>query len=187
MTPTFRDIPQRTREASYGVDISWSDLEESIARYTKNYQLDLCPDFQRGHVWTPAQRVAYVEAKLSNGIPHGTDFVRFNMPGWQGSFEGQMVCVDGLQRLTTALMFLRDEVPISPFRDGKTYLRSEIGGRLSDDISFRLMINNLKSRADVLRWYCELNGSGTPHSPEEIARVKALWEAELRCEDSGPR
>lgn len=166
----WKDIPQRTREGSYGIDVSWGDLEDSLARYTKNYNLDLCPDFQRGHVWTPEQRIAYVESKLSGGIPHGTDFVRFNHPEWQRSFEGQMVCVDGLQRLTTALMFLRDEVPVFG-----GHVRSQIAdGRIPMDISFRVMINNLRSRAGVLRWYCELNAGGTPHSPEEIARVREL-------------
>lgn len=165
----FKNIPQRTHDGSYGVDVSWGDLEDSIARYTKNYALDLCPDFQRGHVWTPEQRVAYVESKLSGGVPHGTDFVRFNHPGWQRSYEGQMVCVDGLQRLTTALMFVRDEIPVFG-----GHVRSQIEGHLPHDISFRVVINNLKTREAVLQWYLELNSSGTPHSPEEIARVRGL-------------
>ena len=171
-TLKWSEIPQRTHEGSYGIDVSWSDLEFSIDRYVKSYGLDLCPDFQRGHVWTMEQRVAYVEAKLSGGTPHQTDLVRFNHPEWQRSFEGEMVCVDGLQRLTTALMFLRDEIPVFG-----GYVRSQIGhGRVPDSISFRVQINNLRTRAAVLQWYLELNDGGTPHSRDEIARVRDLLE-----------
>lgn len=178
----WKDIPQSTRDGHYGVDVSWSDLVESIARYEKNYALDMCPDFQRGHVWTPEQRTAYVEAKLSGRIPHQTDIVRFNHPGWQGSFEGQMVCVDGLQRLTAALMFLRDEVPVFG-----GHVLSQIGnGKVPWDISFRININNLKTREATLRWYVELNAGGTPHSSEEIARVRGLINAEVRVDDLRP-
>lgn len=135
----------------------------------------MSPDFQRGHVWTMEQRVAYVEAKLSGGIPHQTDVIRFNHPGWQASYEGQMVCVDGLQRLTTALMFLRDEVPVF----GGHVCGQIGGGHIPDIVSFRFIINNLRTRAAVLQWYLELNSGGTPHSRDEIARVVALYEAEL--------
>jgi hypothetical protein len=178
----WKDIPQLTRDGNYGIDVSWSDLQDNIDRYTKHYALDLCPDFQRGHVWTHEQRVAYVEAKLRGGIPHQTDIIRFNHPGWQGSFDGQMVCVDGLQRLTTALMFLRDEVPVFG-----GHVCSKIGnGKVPWDVCFRVTINNLKTREAVLRWYIELNAGGTPHSPEEIARVRGLLDTEIRVEDLRP-
>ena len=169
----WKDVPQRTRDGNYGVDVSWCDLPESIARYEKNYGLDVCPDFQRGHVWTPEQRTAYVESKLSGGIPHQSDIIRFNCPGWQNSFEGQMVCVDGLQRLTSALMFLRDEVSVFG-----GHVLSRIGnGKVPWDVSFRVTINDLRTREAVLNWYLELNAGGTPHSATEIARVRALLTA----------
>jgi hypothetical protein len=172
----WSEIPQRTRDGQYGVDVAWEDLEWSIKRYTENYNLDLCPDFQRGHVWTMEQRVAYLESKLSGGIQ--VDVIRFNHPDWGNSYEGQMVCVDGLQRLTTALMFLRDEVRAFGC------LRSEFGGGkrgnyVPSTINFRININNLPTRAAVLKWYLEMNAGGTPHSASEIARVTALYEAEV--------
>lgn len=174
----WKDIPQRTREGSYGVDFAWEDLEHSIERYIKNYNLDLCPDFQRGHVWTMEQRIAYLESKFSGGVQ--SDIIRFNHPEWQRSYEGQMVCVDGLQRLTTALMFLRDEIGIF---GGHT--RSQIsGGRIPGVVTFRIIINNLRTRAAVLQWYLELNSGGTPHSRDEIQRVTALYEAALAVQQT---
>ena len=168
----WKDIPQRTRDGNYAVDVPWSDLEDSIERYNR-YGLVMCPDFQRGHVWTMAQRVAYVESKLSGGVP--VDIIRLNQSGWMTDFKGELVCVDGLQRLTTALMFLRDEIPVFG-----GHVRSQIaGGRMPNEITFRLQINNLPTRAAVLTWYLERNGAGTPHSPEELARVAALRQAEI--------
>lgn len=166
----WKDIPQRTREGSYGTDVEWEDVADSVARYERDYGLVLCPDFQRGHVWTMEQRIAYVESKLSGGVP--VDIIRFNHAGWMKSFKGEFVCVDGLQRLTTALMFLRDEVPVFG-----GHVRSQIGnGRIPGRITFRFQINDLPTRAAVLNWYLELNGGGTPHSPEELARVKGLLD-----------
>ena len=43
----------------------------------------------------------------------------------------------------------------------------------------RLNINSLKSKKDVLKWYLHINDGGTPHTKEEIERVKKLYEKEL--------
>ena len=37
-------------------------------------------------------------------------------------------------------------------------------------------LNDLKSQREVLQWYIDLNSGGTPHSSEEIQRVKQLME-----------
>lgn len=166
----WSDIPQRTQDGGYAIDVPWTCLVDHLQRYREKYNLDLCPDFQRGHVWSEAQRIAYLEAKLSGGIP--MDVIRFNHPGWQRSFNGQMVCVDGLQRLTTALMFLQGEIGVF---GGHTIHAFE--GHVPTDIRFKVVINDLRSRAHVLRWYLELNSGGTPHTPEEIARVRDLLRA----------
>lgn len=42
----------------------------------------------------------------------------------------------------------------------------------------KVNINDLKSKREVLQWYIEMNAGGTPHSNEEIRRVKALMEKE---------
>lgn len=166
----WRDIPQRIKDGGYVIDLPWENLEMSLQRYISR-GLQIEPDFQRGHVWSPEQRVAYLESKLQGGVP--MDIVRFNQPGWMTTFEGDFVCVDGLQRLTTACMFLRDEIPVFGTRC------SEFQGAMPWTLSFKVMINSLKTRAEVLRWYLELNDGGTPHSPTEIARVRAMYQQEV--------
>ena len=46
----------------------------------------------------------------------------------------------------------------------------------------RIVVNDLQTREEVLQWYLELNSAGTPHSKEELDRVKALLARER---DSG--
>lgn len=37
-----------------------------------------------------------------------------------------------------------------------------------------LNVNDLKSEREVLQWYIDMNAGGTPHTTEEIERVKKL-------------
>lgn len=39
---------------------------------------------------------------------------------------------------------------------------------------FQVYINGLTIKKDELRWYIELNEGGTPHTEEEINRVKGM-------------
>ena len=84
-----------------------------------------------------------------------------------------MVIVDGLQRLTAVRGFLENKVPVFG------HFHDEWEGRL-DPIRyrFRVLVNSLPTRTDVLRWYLEINSAGTPHSDEEIRRVEDLLRRE---------
>lgn len=168
----FSDIPRLTRSPGYRVNIGWSYLEEWIARQEEDLgRIEIVPDFQRGHVWTPEQRSRYVEFRLRGG-ESGRD-IMWNHPSWRDGEGGVLQLVDGLQRLTAVRGFLRNEVPAfgSLFR--------EYTDKMSwTAYDFIFYVNDLKTRADVLRWYLEINSGGTPHSSEEIARVASLLDAE---------
>jgi hypothetical protein len=160
--------------ASYQVNVSWNFLEKMLDSYTEGYGLELDPDFQRGHVWTDEQRSAYCEWILQGGRS-GKD-IYFNCPNWHGhGGEGNMVLVDGLQRLTAVRMFLKDEVSIfggsvrSDFEDNPSMLIAD----------FIFHVNDLPTRAEVLQWYIDLNSGGTVHKPYEIAKVRELLAIEL--------
>lgn len=40
----------------------------------------------------------------------------------------------------------------------------------------KVNVNDLKTKREVLEWYVQMNAGGTPHSPEEIERVRRLME-----------
>lgn len=169
----YRDIPLFTRAASYGVDVDWHYVEKYIAGLAASPGIDLDPDFQRPHVWTEAQQVAYVEHILRGGWASRT--ILFNCINWNGRGEcGPLVLVDGKQRLEAVRRFLRNDLAI--FGGNR---RSDFSDRLDPlKASFRICVNDLPTRADVLRWYLELNAGGTPHSDGEIEKVRAMLEAE---------
>lgn len=169
----FEEIPPLTPWGNYTVDVIWPMLESTLAELGGQNGLDLDPDFQRGHVWTEAQQVAFVEFSLRGGRS-GQDIL-FNQPHFSaGGRKGQPVqIVDGKQRLEAVRRFLRSEIPAfgtlhRDYRDGLTLTGPK----------FRFTVNNLPTRAAVLRWYLELNAGGTPHPDTEIVRVRALLAAE---------
>ena len=58
----FKEIPQLTREGSYQVNVPLRYVVDNIRKWEEDdyYQLQLNPKFQRGHVWTEKQQIAYV-------------------------------------------------------------------------------------------------------------------------------
>ena len=170
--PRFRDIPQFNLHVAYSVDVSWSFLPKWLKQEFEDGHLDMDPDFQRGHVWTLEKQSAFVEFMLRGG--DSSRNIYFNCAGYmQPSESTEYVLVDGKQRLTAVTKFLDNQVPVfngyyfNDFQDRPTSLR------------FRININNLETRAEVLQWYIDLNTGGVVHSKEEIDRVKLLLEEEL--------
>ena len=164
--PKFQDIRHIT-QAKYHVDISWDYLEKWI----DSHDIDMDPDFQRGYVWNQNQKEQYVEWILRNGNS-GRD-IYFNHPGWFRRWDGQMVIVDGKQRVEAVLGFLHDEV--------KAYghYKSEYTDRMRMTSSgFSVYVADLESREEVLQWYLDMNTGGTYHTAEEVNKVKELLHAE---------
>jgi len=128
--------------------------------------LQLCPDFQRGHVWTEAQQIAYVEYILRGG-QSGRD-IYFNCPGWHSGEFGEYVCVDGLQRITALLRFVNDEIPAF----GVLCSDYEDKLRMTNNIVWH--VNDLQTKKEVLTWYLEMNEGGTPHTQEELDKVRRM-------------
>lgn len=161
------------RDSGYEVDVPWDYLGDWIRRHSEcGATIDMNPDFQRGRVWTRAQKQAYLEFCLMGGRSGRSVF--WNQPGYQrGSVEHPLVLVDGLQRMTAVLDFWEGKV--KPFG----HARKEWCGRgFTSDQRFRMHVNSLRSRAEVLRWYLLINAGGTPHTKKEIERVHGLLAIE---------
>jgi len=174
----WSDIP-RFPNILYHMDTPWQYLLETLARFQSDYGLNLDPDFQRGHVWTEAQQIAYVEFMLRE--PQSGREIYFNHPNWMGDWEGEFVLVDGRQRLEAARRFLVNEIPafgclLKDFEGLNLTSTRKI--RMPSNICFGFNVAKLKTRADVLQWYIDFNAGGTPHSEKEIERVQGLLALE---------
>ena len=168
MTPSFRAIPRFPRSGYY-VHVDWDYLDRHLER--EDFVME--PDFQRSHVWTEAQQIAFIEYGLMGG--ESGMLITTNCPGWMGDFRGPYELVDGLQRITAVRRFLHDEIPAFGHR------LSEYKDQLAiSHARFEWRVFDLPNRAEVLRLYLLINSGGVVHSPEEIARVRALLEKELK-------
>lgn len=164
----FQDIPERMK-AYYQLDVELPTLADKIERYKKEFNLELNPDFQRGHVWTEQQQIEYVEFLLTSPDRDKSTQVVFNCPGWMGrGWKRSMVCVDGLQRITACLRFLNNEIPAYG-----TYYKDYTG---YTDAKLQFVVGAFHKKSDVLKWYLEINLKGTPHTDEEIQRVQKMLE-----------
>lgn len=155
--------------SNYRADVSLFYLRDHIDGWLNDGEntLNLNPDFQRGHVWNDDQRTAFMEYFLRGG-ESGRNLY-FNHPGWMKDWEGEFVIVDGLQRLTTALMFLENKVKVFG-----SYFEEIEGNLRSARNTFVFHVATLQTRAEVLQWYLDFNTGGTPHEASEIERVRGL-------------
>ena len=168
----FKDIPQLTRAGSCNTNIPLTHMLKTISEWEQYefYQLQLNPNFQRGHVWTEKQQMLFVEFLLRGG--KSARVIYFNKPSWQmtKTVNGydDFVCVDGLQRITAVTKFLKNEIKVF----GSYYKDFEDKIPLSIDLIFN--VNDLKTEKEVLQWYVDMNAGGTPHTSEEINRIKKM-------------
>lgn len=170
----FADIQAFTSEGNWCCDYTMFEALEQVRKWQTKDEgaLNIDPDFQRLHVWTEAQQIAWLEYIMRGGRTGRTFY--FNHPGWMRSYRGEFVLVDGKQRLRAMQGFAANEIQVFG-----SYLRefTDKPDRLRQ-CGVKLMVNDLKTRAEVLRWYIEMNAGGTPHTAEEIAKACRLLDAE---------
>jgi uncharacterized protein with ParB-like and HNH nuclease domain len=168
----FSDILRYTKRPGYHVNVDLDYIEDWIEDNISELDLQMNPDFQRGHVWTKEQQIAYIEYLLRGG-QSGRDFY-FNRVGGMHDLrdpKSHFVCVDGLQRITAIFAFIHNEIPVFGY-----YLK-EFEDRLRmANVMFSMNVNDLSNKKDVLIWYLEMNSGGTPHKPEELEKVKKMLE-----------
>lgn len=144
----FKDIPKLTSIGSYQINVPLDYIVDTIKKWEEDdyYNLQLNPDFQRGHVWTEEQQISYVEYLLKDG--KSSRIIYFNNPSWMGKPStdyNDFVCVDGLQRLTAVIKFMNNELKVF----GNYY--NEFEDKISFNIDLLFNINNLKTKKEVLQ------------------------------------
>ena len=173
-------IPPPGWEASTPIDT----LAATLDRWEREIGLERDPEWQRPHVWTEAQRSRWMEHILQGG--YGGRSILLSCRGWQGRGRriGPVVLVDGKQRVETVRRFLAGEVAVFGRRLHEFEDHAERRWRRGRSAELTLCMHALETRADVIRWYLQMNGGGTPHAPEEIARVERLLAEEQRREEA---
>lgn len=177
------EIIRPLRTARYEADFDWTYARNALAGFEVDYGgMELNPDFQRGHVWTPEQQRHYLENSLRGVVSSSGFLIQFNCPNWDiDSYKGDLPsgfqCIDGLQRLTAVFGFLAGNVrPFSLTPDD--LVRSSF--MIKSSYRFRFAVHNFTRRADLLQHYLDLNAGGTPHTQEEIERVRKMRDAALQ-------
>lgn len=172
----WSDIPQFP-SARWTVDVPWTHIDGNLETLRGGGELRLDPDYQRAHVWTPEQQVAYVEFQLMGGEISRS--LIFNAPCWNDRMtapeETYVELLDGKQRLEAVRAFVRGD--IAAF--GQRF--DEFEGRFPlMEKRFRFQVCCLETREEVLQLYLKINAGGTPHSQQELDRVRKLLEEERK-------
>ena len=172
----FSDIPQFPA-ARWSVDVPWTHLDSNLETLAGGGDLRLDPDYQRAHVWTPEQQVNYVEFQLMGGELSRT--IIFNAPFWSDHQmdpkDTYVELLDGKQRLEAVRAFLRGDIKVF----GARY--DEFEDKLPTmEYRFQFSLCVLETREEVLQLYLKLNAGGTPHSKDELDRVRALLKEERK-------
>lgn len=179
-------IKRRKFETAHHLNTTLSYLESTI--YGTNddemrSKVDLNPIFQRGHVWTREQQVAYIENFLRspqtvNKTIYMNDlFVYGNVDKVteeNNMVAGKIVCLDGLQRLTAALDFVHGKFTVFGGVSYEDILNSPTRTRILNDCLFDINYLVLSNNKEVIDFYVDFNAGGTPHTKEEIERIKKL-------------
>ena len=164
-----------------------------VARIFSSEDGDINPEYQRGSVWTPDQRIALVRSWLM-GVPIPSIVINDRIFGsWPSDSRGPVgnfayAAIDGKQRIETAIAWFEGElaVPASWFdpavvetteetEDG-LYVRHTgliLSERRHQGATFPLptveaQAATLEEEAEL---YLLLNGAGTPQSAEAMANA----------------
>lgn len=168
-------------EPAWAADYMLGYLEQALADFEKDWGgCNLTPDFQRGHVWTREQQERFVEALLRDALPVSALLIQFNCPHWQnynydGELPREVQCVDGLQRLTAIRKFLAGEIrAFGLSANALSGTRFDVRRSL---YRLRFAMHTFQTKAELLQYYLDVNDGGTPHTEEELERVRAMMRA----------
>lgn len=171
-------FPQSHRQ----MDVDWRDMPRFLER---EYEVgfEFCPDYQRGRVWTREQQIAYTEHVIFGGETarevilvnvgkHLEDYI----PNKNKNIIllRNYSLLDGLQRVTCALSFMKDEFSVLHSLRPDGYKWSELDGSIRHNMQFKVRRVVVPTLDEVFKLYLRLNTAGTPHTPEELDRVRQM-------------
>lgn len=152
----------------FGMFTKYRVLAESESLAESAWILD--PPFQRSAVWTPEQKVAWIETLLRGlGIPA---IIINQFPQDHKLYGYREVVVDGQQRLRATAEFMQDK-----FR-----VRGELWSEQSEQFHRQMVMSQAPCTVILCKYrtlkecaelYLKLLTAGTAHSPAEIKKAKS--------------
>lgn len=125
---------------------SYSHPISDVRDWADNERLELRPDFQRNEVWTQAAQIMLIDTILK-GIPIPKIYIKSIVK----NEKTYRIVVDGQQRLTAILKFIRDELPLkNPYQGEYLNMKySELPESVHDDfIRYKIDINEIFNPSD---------------------------------------
>lgn len=165
----IRDLPSLNRRQWNPTNMELGDLEEMLERWKGRGKVILEPEFQRNNtMYSEEEQRALIEYILRGGgmfIPP----IMFSVIGFSVKFRHVTYLVDGLQRITALLKFLRNDLSVFNghfYKDIDGADRCEIQYVRIEDLSYLGMVD----------LYLEMNSKRVPHSESDIQ--KAIYHRE---------
>lgn len=125
---------------------SYSHPISDVRDWADNERLELRPDFQRNEVWTQAAQIMLIDTILK-GIPIPKIYIKSIVK----NEKTYRIVVDGQQRLTAILKFIRDDLPLKkPYKGEFLNMRySDLPESVHDDfIRYKIDINEIFNPSD---------------------------------------
>ncbi len=176
---TLKSLIRPMPDSVWAADYNFARIESGLAGFADGFGLDLSPDFQRGHVWSPDQQRRFIEGVFRGTVPASLLTITFNAAYWkdQASCElpREIQILDGLQRLTAVRAYVRGDV--RPFGLDRDTL--DANGFNAANMAYRLRFQVMvfRTRRELLQYYLDINSGGVIHSDHEIERVRGLLSA----------
>lgn len=184
--------PVHVASPSRGVDVELTYLTSYLENMAGIMPVELNPDFQRGHVWTKKQQIAYLESLFQRKLSKQARTISFNQCGYEDDSDSQLlnevstdiykkfICIDGLQRLTACLSFISGDLKL--YDNQLSYsdlVKSKEHLKFTNNANsvLRFEFYDFNNKKDLMQFYVDFNNAGTPHSKEEIDRVKSLIDS----------
>jgi hypothetical protein len=171
---TYEGTTQKRRRAwnSYvnsSVDMLMSDACNQ--RFRDN------PDYQRGYVWTPDDKLRFIDSIFKGRELGRFIFVEFPSPDYETEV------LDGKQRIDAIREFVT-----AKFRyEGKYYHQYNLYDRNifeGQSIQYAKLDGSSFKRSELLQIFLEVNAAGVPQSQEHLDKVQKLYEEALAEEGS---
>lgn len=166
--------------SNYIVDYGLGSLERVFNKYADDYgSFEYNPDFQRGHVWSLDQQIAYIESLAMNILSAQQKTITLNCPEFSRNFKDKdsdldgFVIIDGLQRAAACIDFYNGKFKIF----GSLYYDDLLMSKYSlKRVTMKIQVYSYQYKSEVLEHYLLFNRGGVVHSDSEIRRVEVMLE-----------